>query len=314
MNKYKLIFFLAFLCLNISIHAQKINVTSIQQITNKNEGVFYYPRFSPDGKKIFFSGANFIGISYYDLVHGLIKKLNNSYGSGYGFSFSPDSKRIYYREDKIKNSKKISSIIVQEISTKKITYLEKNKIGLSVPIITSEGNCFYTEAGNVHIISPKNKALSKTQIKNLAPIVFIENENLMVFINGEKKILDPLGSGSYLWPSLSPDKKKILFTFAGDASYICGLNGKILSNLGWANAPNWSPDGKWIAYMDDRSDGNNFKSSDIIAMSADGKNKFELTPENEIIKLYPEWSPSGNKIVYHSLDGIIYLLQLNFSK
>jgi Tol biopolymer transport system component len=314
MNFYKIILLVFILLLSITINAQNINVTSAQQITNKNEGVFFYPKFTPDGKKIFFSGANFIGLYYYDLVHGLLKKLNNSYGGGYGFSFSPDSKRIYYREDKFKNTKKISSIVYQEISTKKITYLVKNRIDLSVPIVTSEGDCFYTESGKVHILSPLNKKLSNTQIKRLEPIVFIENENLMIFLNGEKKILDPMGSGSYLWPSLSPDKKKILFTFAGDASYVCDLNGKILLNLGWANAPRLSPDGKWIAFMDDRSDGFNFKSSDIMVMSADGKNKFELTPENEIIKLYPEWSSLGNKIVYHSLDGIIYLLQLHFSE
>jgi Tol biopolymer transport system component len=314
MKLYNIFLLLFFVYISIIIEAQNIKVISAQQITNKNEGIFYFPKFSPDGKKVFFTSANFIGIYYYDITHGLLKKLNNSYGSGYGFSFSPDSKRIYYREDKFKGNKKISSIVVQDISTKKIIYLEKDKTGLSVPIVTSAGDCFYTESGKVNILSTLNKTLPKSLIKKMEPVVYIENENLMIFINGEKKILDPLGSGSYLWPSLSPDKKKILFTFAGDASYICDLNGKVLLNLGWANAPEWSPDGKWITYMDDRSDGYNFKSSDIMAMLADGKGKSELTPENEIIKLYPEWSPSGDKIVYHSLDGIIYLLKLSFSE
>jgi len=62
--------------------------------------------------------------------------------------------------------------------------------------------------------------------------------------------------------------------------------------------------------MDDRSDGFNFKSSDIGVVSSDGKKKFILTPENDVIKLYPEWSPGGNKMVYHSLSGNIFLIDL----
>ena len=314
MKLYKVIPLIFFLFLNINVKAQKVYVINTQQITYKNQGVFYYPKFTPDGRKIFFSGANFIGLYYYDIVNRSLEKLNKGYGGGYGFSFSPDSKRIYYREEKFINGKKKFSIIAQEITNKKVRYLVKNRSDLSIPLVTNEGYCFYTEDGKIHVLSSLNKALTNTQIKKMDPIVFIEDKNLVLFVNGKKKILNPLGSGGYLWPSLSPDKKKILFTFAGDASYICDLKGKVLLNLGWANAPRWSPDGKWIAYMDDRSDGFNFKSSDIMVMSADGKKKFELTPENEIIKLYPEWSPSGDKIVYHTLDGNIFLMNLSLTK
>jgi Tol biopolymer transport system component len=312
MKVCKFIHSIFFFALNIIVTAQSISVVKTQQITFDSQGVFYYPKFSPDGKRLFFSGENLVGINYMDLNNHAINQFNKAYGAGFGFTISPDMKYVYYREDKLWNRKKTSSIIKQSISTKKISYLAKDQKDLSVPQLTSNGNCYFTEGDQLKIVSPQNNSLTNEQIKKLEPIVFVLNKDLILYSNGYRRIINPFGKGNYIWPSLSPDKKKILFTVGGDASYICDLNGAILVKLGWANAPRWSPHGKWIAFMDDRSDGANFKSGDIGVISSDGKKKIMLTAENEIIKLYPEWSLSGDKIAYHTLTGNIFLINLRF--
>ncbi|MCX6151602.1 MAG: hypothetical protein NTX22_13830 [Ignavibacteriales bacterium] len=296
------------------IQSQNISVKSSAQLTYDAQGAFYYPKFTPDGKKVFFSAANFAGLYYMELSKGKLVKFNDYYGAGYGFAFSRDSKNVYFRINRFENRRKLSSLLTENLSNKKIKYLVKDKKDLSTPLVTKNGNCVYTNSGEVTVLNSTNKKLSRVQIKKTNPVVLIENQNLILFRNGKKNVLNPLGNGNYIWPSLSADGKKILFTFAGDASYICDLNGNVLVNLGWANAPQWSPDGNWIAYMIDKSDGHNFTSSDIWAVTSDGKNKVQLTFTDDQIELYPDWSPAGDKIVYHTLNGNVHMLNLNVTK
>jgi TolB protein len=54
----------------------------------------------------------------------------------------------------------------------------------------------------------------------------------------------------------------------------------------------WSPDGKKIAFISDRSDGNQ-----IFVMKADGSEVSQLT-DSQINKQDPTWSPDGKKIAY----------------
>ena len=95
---------------------------------------------------------------------------------------------------------------------------------------------------------------------------------------------------------------------SGGGTYICDLSGKILVDLGNIHAPKWSPDGKWIVYMDDKDDGYNFTSSEIHVISSDGKWDIPLTSTENEIELYPAWGPQ-NEIVYSTESGRIYLLK-----
>ena len=56
--------------------------------------------------------------------------------------------------------------------------------------------------------------------------------------------------------------------------------------------PSWSPDGKRIAFVSDRSN----EADHIYVMDSDGGNLMRLT--NEAVSWAPSWSPDGKKIAY----------------
>jgi Tol biopolymer transport system component len=61
--------------------------------------------------------------------------------------------------------------------------------------------------------------------------------------------------------------------------------------------------------MNDKDDGHKLLSSDIFAVSPDGKNVVQLTSTAGVMELNPQCSPTENKIVCNSADGAIIILE-----
>lgn len=66
---------------------------------------------------------------------------------------------------------------------------------------------------------------------------------------------------------------------------------------GSSNAPNFSPDGKWLAFLSDRGGKNQ-----IYVMRLEGGEAFAITAEKESISDL-EWHPSGKKILFTKPDS-----------
>ncbi|ANM32435.1 amidohydrolase [Acidobacteria bacterium Mor1] len=94
---------------------------------------------------------------------------------------------------------------------------------------------------------------------------------------------------------LSPDGKTIVFDMLGDI-YAVGIDGgeakALTSGIEWNFQPSFSPDGKQIAFISDRSGGDN-----VWVMDADGSNPRAVTEEKEHLVHNPSWSPDGQYIV-----------------
>jgi Tol biopolymer transport system component len=114
-------------------------------------------------------------------------------------------------------------------------------------------------------------------------------------------------------PAWSPDGEKIAYvnggdiTFAGSVGssecnapdiYVIGFDGGRavkLTDGGVNTDPDWSPDGRRIAFASNR-DGD----FDIYVMDADGKNVVPLTHDRQADDADPDWSPDGESIAYGS--------------
>ncbi len=313
MSSIKNLFLLFFLLSSIAF-AQNISLGKSVNLTNINNGAFYFPKFSQDGTKIFFTTDNYKGLFLYDIKTKFIKILNTETGAGYEFNADADGNLVFYRSDKYINGRKYSTLKSMDITTGIIENILSDKRGLSTPRYIGNNKIVFSVENNLNVISV-DKSLRKSTITTTdKPFALIENCKIALFTGGKKKMLAPLGNKNYIWPSVSPDNSKLLFTCAGEGTFVTDLNGNIITRLGYANYPKWSPDGKWISYMVDKDDGYKVTSSDIYITSWNGQKKFRITDTKDIYEMYPEWAPSGNQIVVNTYNGVIQLLTLNFNK
>lgn len=142
----------------------------------------------------------------------------------------------------------------------------------------------------------------------------VDNENLELnlYRNGEKVVLKPHGDVNYIWSSLSPNQKMILFnTKYGTA--ICDLDGKEIINLGQDfDAPVWYGN-DYVVGMDDNHDGYYFTESSIMMASVDGSVVKRLSaPEG--MGMYPNVDAESGRIVYATENGEIRLMQINLTE
>lgn len=286
--------------------AQNLSVLSNEKILN-SESEYYFPHFSPDGEKIAFTSQNFVGLYVLDLKTNKIFQLTDKQGAGYNPAFSNEGSTIYYRWNEFDGLKKYSSINSMNLDSKQTTVIEDSKKNLSPPQITNN-KLVYTIENKVknHELAGTLKALEDRNIW-----AGIEKQKIVVYENDVKKILAPKGEGNYIWPELSPDKTKILFTFAGHGTFISDLSGKIIAELGYLNASKWL-NNNWVVGMKDYDDGDVVTVSDLFAVSLNGQNSIQLTHTTDEIEMHPDCLPESSKIVYHTLKGDIYLLTVKF--
>ncbi len=299
---------------NTFIIGQRISVVNVSELTNLSNGEFYYPKFSSDNNKVFFTQSNYKGLYLLTTTDNSITKLTDDDGAGYEFAIDINNNSVYYRSDRYINKRKYSSIKACDLNSLNVKTIIADKRDVSTPKIIGGGNIFYTVQKSLRSFESKTLKQKSNKLTSTSSFVQIENSKIALYQGNIKKILAPLGKGNYIWPSLSPDKTKLLFTLAGKGTYISDLNGKILVYLGYANYPKWSPDGKWISYMVDKDNGLSVISSDIYAASADGNLKFRLTDTNDIYEMYPDWSSDGSEIVANTYDGKILLLKLKIEE
>ncbi len=104
------------------------------------------------------------------------------------------------------------------------------------------------------------------------------------------------------WMSIdvSPDGKSIVFDLLGDLYTMPAAGGeatRIVGGLSFESQPTWSPDGKTLAFLSDRSGVEN-----LWIANADGSNpravsKDQKTNDRPQIMVSPAWTPDGEYIV-----------------
>lgn len=287
--------------------AQKVTVVEDVPITSADEGAFFYPVVSPDGNEVLFTSDNRKGLWFKNLVSGDLLKISDAPSAGYQPGFEAESNSIIYREDSFVNGMRYSSLIKYNVSANQKTILAEGIRDLR--IIENDGIRFYLNENGLNTIENQN---SLKKVSNSDPVVSVENAKIALYINGVKQILDPIGNGNYIWPSLSPEKSKILFTCLGKGTYICNLEGKVISKIGFADAPSWSPDGNWLVFMKDIDDGKKVIASDIYIVDLISGNYFNITESSGRISMFPKWGNSNTEIFYNTVEGQIRKIKLNY--
>ena len=107
--------------------------------------------------------------------------------------------------------------------------------------------------------------------------------------------------GTWISLDVSPDGQSIVFDLLGDL-YTLPITGgtatRITSGMAFDAQPRFSPDGKRLTFISDRSGGDN-----IYVSNADGTGIRRLTYGNQGSYVSPEWMPDGKYIVASGAAG-----------
>ncbi|MBN1637409.1 MAG: PD40 domain-containing protein [Ignavibacteriales bacterium] len=298
-------FLLTCLVLPTLVFGQQIKIVETKKITES--GDYFYPRFSNDNSTLFVTSNNYNGIKSINLETKNEKVINNYPGAGYDYVISEDGNNLICRPYNYIDGMKYYSIISQNLIDLHENILEKDVRNLSW-IFPSKQGVVYVKEGNL-ISSEIN------EFKNYNEDIYVYWDNWSIIIerDGNRKEYKPFDDAIYIWISLSPDKSKFLFNLGNRGTFIADLKGNILLELGKdVLAPEWSPDGNWIIYMNQTDDGVNYLTSDIWLVDANGNNKIQLTNTDDMLEMYPKWSSDGKMLTFNTIDGDIYISNLSF--
>lgn len=287
------------LCVESS-HAQ-ITVTRSEKLALARTNSWSHPQFSPTGGAIYYTNVDGDGIWEYTLKTRSARQLTSDPKAGLAFDVSADGKSLVYRRTVLdKSSRARKQDIVLMSLARRTTSVLTSGTEVSAPS--------FVENAPVYSTKLKKESLPKTNSIANVSVLGIENTKIIINVNGSRMTLDPLGTGSYVWPVLSPDKRQLAAYEMDRGAFVCDLRGTVISRLGRRDAPSWTRSGKWIVYMDDKDDGHKLLSSDIFAVTPDGKSTMQLTSTSGVFELYPQCSPTENKIVCNTADGTILIL------
>jgi Tol biopolymer transport system component len=289
----------------VRVQSQKIEVLRNERLTRHSDGEFVVSAVSPDGKSVLASEPGYKGLYLINITGKNISKISDTQGAGYKPCFSPDGLNVYFRSDEFTVSGKYSSLLKYDLKFKKTEIVEAKTRNLTPPVPYSNRIAYSAAENRKEIVA------GTLEKKSDSDEIYVTVENLkpVLYINGTGKLFTPNGDGNYIWTSLSPDKKKLLYNFRGSSTYVCDLDGNIIANLGRFDAPEWLSNGI-IVGMDDKDDGYKVLSSDIICYSLATKTIKKLTSTTDVEEMYPLPFYDGKRIVYQTLDGELFVMSL----
>ncbi len=109
--------------------------------------------------------------------------------------------------------------------------------------------------------------------------------------------------GTWMSLDVSPDGKTIVFDLLGDIYTLPIAGGtaiKLQGGMSFESQPKFSPDGQTIAFLSDRSGGEN-----LWVMKADGTEPKAITKDTKAMFVSPSWTEDGNYLIVSKSDQSI---------
>jgi hypothetical protein len=295
------VFIAIFLLSFTAVTAQTISIVSTYSPI-KEKG--FHPQFNTTGDQLAFTTESYVGLNVYNFSENKTIKVTEEAGAGFQPVFSNDNKKVFYKNTVYEARLRKDGVRSYDFASKKELEMLAPRRNMKQPQTIQNGVMVFADT----------KIFKSTLSRKKAPVtnyVWSDGSNLNIYRDNKLQLLNPVkGANGYIWASLSPNEKMILFTAAGEGTFVCDLNGKIIAKLGYLNAPTWYDD-NFVVGMQDKDDGHFVTGSKILMKSLDGKTEKVLSASNQIA-MYP--TAAAGKVAYNTVDGVIYVVELKMVK
>ena len=288
------------------------------------------PTWSPDGTQIAFQRLSGDGSGIYVVPAegGAERKLRSTHpslGSSMPISWSADGKSIAFADSPPGGHRRLHLLSLETLESKQIEHDDKCQEEV-LPVFSHDGKqlayACYTDLGNFALSVATADGLSPRVIKefsgNLDGLEWNRENKKLIFSHGpngaentlsELTIMDgsvqdlPFGQGAgSLTVAARSDRMAFTFRLGGNNNIWRGdlLHPqtppiKLISTTREQMCPQYSPDGKHIAFASDRGG-----ALEIWMSDPDGTNVVQLTNLKNVGSGSPSWSPDSTKIVFDS--------------
>ena len=266
-----------------------------------------FATLSPDGNKIAYnrifreyrtwkrySGGQADDIRIFDLKTGQDENISNTKFQDIIPMWSGN--KIYYLSDRDFTM----NLFCYDITTKQTNKItEFTEFDVKFPSIGAK-HISFENGGYIYLMDLATEKVQKLEI-------FITNDFSSVRPAPEKV------SNKITSADLSPNALRAVFSARGDIYTVPASKGNI-ENLTKESGIHersavWSPDGKWIAYISDKS-GND----EIYLMKPDGSDKMQLTSNGKFYRYSLSWSPDSKKILSYDNTRNFYYIDIATKK
>jgi Tol biopolymer transport system component len=285
----------------VPLLSQTIEIRNRYRLFDDNRKGFH-PVLNTAGNLLAFTSENYDGLWVYDCSNQSVVPVSDEPGAGFQPVFSEEGK-IVYKNTVYKSKLKYDGLKSYDWQKKTVTTLLEPQRDLK-PV----------QKDNQGVMALHNQQLLKVSSgkpeKTTPPYVWSDGRNLNIYTDGKTTVLNPVeDANGYIWASLSPNGKWIVFNAVAAGTYISDLKGNIIASLGYLNAPVWYGN-EFVVGMQDKDDGYNVTESIVVMKSLNGKQTKQLSEPGQIA-MYPTAAPIAQKVAYHTVDGDIYVVELN---
>ena len=286
--------------------SQGIKMVSNEQIPIMESEDGCLPIMSPTGDYLILAGNDTQGLKKYDLATKKLTTLTTE--KAVGVQSSSDGSTVVYRSKNYEGKLRYTSLKSIQLETGEKEELIKNTRDLE-GVNVKQGTVLAVNKGKM-----VSKRVSGEKLESIPVVPSIKDGQLYITEKGKTRLLSPAGTNvNYLWPSVSPDGKKLLYYVMDQGqAYVSNSDGTNPVSLGILRAPKWMGN-DWVVGMVDYDNGEVVTSSEIVGVAADGTQRTVLT-DDSVIALYPSASADASKIVYTTNDGKVFLMKIETNK
>ena len=286
--------------------SQGIKMVSNEQIPIMESEDGCLPIMSPTGDYLILAGNDTQGLKKYDLATKKLTTLTTE--KAVGVQISSDGSTVVYRSKNYEGKLRYTSLKSIQLETGEKEELIKNTRDLE-GVNVKQGTVLAVNKGKM-----VSKRVSGEKLESIPVVPSIKDGQLYITEKGKTRLLSPAGTNvNYLWPSVSPDGKKLLYYVMDQGqAYVSNSDGTNPVSLGILRAPKWMGN-DWVVGMVDYDNGEVVNSSEIVGVASDGTQRTVLT-DDSVIALYPSASADASKIVYTTNDGKVFLMKIETNK